>query len=97
MFARGASALVAVLSLLSASDVLRRAEAHPGCADGRVLSQDPDPLFCPTDADELYAYGFCCDAAKEAEIKLQLQAKALTGRCAEMYKEVSEKRSSPGP
>ncbi len=88
MFSREGRALVAGIALFSATDVIRRAEAHPGCNSGVNLADDLEATFCPTDLDVIYEEGFCCDEAMEMEIMLQLAGSVATGRCAEMQQEV---------
>lgn len=90
MVALGNHAFFAAVTLLSATELLQRAEAHPGCANNFVLSLTRETVFCPTDEDDLYANGVCCDAAKEAEIVGTLDASDTTGTCAQMYKEVRD-------
>lgn len=96
---RGNHGWVAVLSLLlSATPLVQRADAHPGCKpDTTTLTQDVETIFCPTDVDPLYDDGICCDAGMEAEIMLKIEAAALPegSRCAEMFQEVRGEYKEP--
>jgi len=88
MFCREGLPLVAGLALLSVVGVFQGAEAHPGCVGDVSLGDNLEASFCPTDADPLYAEGFCCDVDLEADIMLQLSASSASGSCASLYQEV---------
>ncbi len=102
MFSGGNRGSVAVLSLLlTATTLVQRSEAHPGCAPGTTsLTKDVETVFCPTDADPLYDDGICCDAGMEAEMMLKIEAAVFEGlpsgsRCAEMFQEVRGRNEEP--
>jgi len=88
MLSREGLALVAGIALLSATEFVRRAEAHPGCASSVNLAENLEATFCPTDLDVIYEEGFCCNEDQELDIIMQLSASNATGRCAEMQQEV---------
>ncbi len=88
MFSHQGLALVAGIALFAATDVVRRAEAHPACISNVGIEENLQATFCPTDLDVIYEQGFCCHEAQEMEITMQQGASNATERCAEMQLEV---------
>lgn len=80
---RALAAVVAAVAL-SATNVVRQAEAHPNCADDFAPDLDVSSSFCPNDNPD----GFCCNAAQESSIETNYNLAQVSGRCAELYLEV---------
>lgn len=87
--AASASALAALLPLLSLFLLPLVAEGHPLCLYGpdRAVSTTAEATFCPNDDPE----GFCCEPAEEDALSLKFDtiSGTLSAECAPLYKEVS--------
>eukprot|EP00752_Nemacystus_decipiens_P008422 g7528.t1 len=80
---RALAAVVAAFAL-TASNVVRQAEAHPNCLGDFAPDLDVSSSFCPADN----ADGFCCTPQQETAIESIYNAAGVTGKCADLYKEV---------